>query len=92
MINYYPFRQRDKPVKEAIKAGRLQAGDEIAIAELRNSIPVVDLCTGEEEERATYVKHHIAILTQAREMRRPKETVAADKPAMNPNRSKNISK
>ena len=53
----------------------------MAIAELRNSIPVVDLCTGEKEERATYVKRRIAKLTQAREMRCAKETVRADKPA-----------
>ena len=53
----------------------------MAIAELRNSIPVVDLCTDEEKERATYVKRRIANLTQAREMRCAKETVRADKSA-----------
>ena len=53
----------------------------MAIAELRNSIPVVDLCTGEEEERATYVKRRIANLTQARKKRCAKETVQADKSA-----------
>ena len=53
----------------------------MAIAELRNSIPVVDWCTGEEEERATYVKRRIANLTQARETRCAKETVQADNSA-----------
>ena len=47
----------------------------MAISELGNSIPVMDLCTGEEEECATYDKHCIANLTQAWEMRCAKETV-----------------